>query len=508
MLNHLVQALAPALSLLWLAVALPLFAALAIVVRQLAGVHGDDSEAATAGLARGAALASLVLLLALAVAADVAKATQAVGHWFAVPGFAIPLSFASDLRALGFAIVVAFIGWVTLVFSTNYLHREAGFHRFFLAMSLFLAGMQLIVLADNAVLAFVGWELCGLASWLLIGFADERPVATGNALFAFLANRVGDTGFLLTIGLAYWWVGGSEWTAIASGSLPETVKARMLALGLVTAALAKSAQLPFTPWIARALEGPTPSSAVFYGALMVHAGVILLIRIEPLLLQVPDMMIALALAGLATAVYGWLCGRVQSDVKSALVYATVMQVGLMVAACGLGWFTLAAWHLALHALWRGYQFLMAPSYLLLAPDAAKTAARLPPLLTRRVTLYTAVLQGFWLDRLARGLLLRPTLSLGRDMRQLDDRVIDRLLGVPPDAARGTPPLGSGVAGRALMRLSELAQQVEDRLVLQSGGGAMARGLRRLGDAIRSLEDLIEQPRYLMLMVMATFVVIL
>jgi len=215
-----------------------------------------------------------------------------------------------------------------------------------------------------------------------------------------------------------------------------------------------------------------------------------------------------ALAGLATAVYGWLCGRVQSDVKSALVYATVMQVGLMVAACGLGWFTLAAWHLALHALWRGYQFLMAPSYLLLAPDAAKTAARLPPLLTRRVTLYTAVLQGFWLDRLARGLLLRPTLSLGRDMRQLDDRVIDRLLGVPPDAARGTPPLGSGVAGRALMRLSELAQQVEDRLVLQSGGGAMARGLRRLGDAIRSLEDLIEQPRYLMLMVMATFVVIL
>ena len=204
MLNGFLQAFAPALSLVWLAVALPLLAVLAIGLRLLLGVHGDDSEAATAGLARGAALASLVLLLALAVgaAATPAQAPQAFGNWFAVPGFAVPLSFAGDLRSVLFAVVVAFIGWVTLVFSTNYLHREAGFHRFFFAMSLFLAGMQLIVLAGNAVLAFVGWELCGLASWLLIGFSDERPVATGNALFAFLANRVGDAGFLAAIGLA------------------------------------------------------------------------------------------------------------------------------------------------------------------------------------------------------------------------------------------------------------------------------------------------------------------
>ena len=506
MLNCIVEALALAGTLLPLVVVLPLMAALAIGARLVAGVHGDESEPATAGLARGAGLASLLLLAALAVGsfAATAKGSQAFGEWFAAPGFAVNLSFASDTRSLLLAGVVAFVGWVTLVFSTNYLHREAGFHRFFLAMCLFLAGMQLIVLSGNAVLGFVGWELCGLSSWLLIGFSDERPLATGNALFAFLANRIGDAGFLLAIGLAYWWVGSAEWSAIASGSLPESVKARMLALGLVAAALAKSAQLPFTPWIARALEGPTPSSAVFYGAVMVHAGVILLIRIEPLLLQVPDMMIALAFAGLATAVYGWLCGRVQSDVKSALVYATVMQVGLMVASCGLGWFEFAAWHLALHALWRGYQFLMAPSYLLLAPRPA----RLPPSLTQNVPLYTAVLQGFWLDRLARGLLLRPTLSLGHDMRRLDDRVIDRLLGVPQESRRGIAMSGNGVAGRALTVLSEWLQLVEDRLVLQSGGGVMTRGLRRVGDAIRVLEGLLEEPRYLMLMVMATFVVIL
>ena len=506
MLNCVLDALAQSSSLVGLAVLLPLLAMALIGVRCALAVSGDDSEPLTADLARGAALGGVVLLAALTLGSFSEGALRNVsyGDWLAVSGFVIPLSFAADTLSLSIAMLVAFIGWVTLVFSTQYLHREPGFHRFFLAMSMFLAGMLLIVLAGNAVLTFVGWELCGLASWLLIGFADERPAATGNALFAFIANRVGDAGFLLAIGLAFWWLGSAEWSAIASGTIPETVKARMLALGLVTAALAKSAQLPFTPWIARALEGPTPSSAVFYGAVMVHAGVFLLIRSGPLLMQVPDMAAGVAFAGIATAVYGWLCGRVQSDVKSALVYATVTQVGLMVASCGLGWFTLAAWHLALHALWRGYQFLMAPSYLLLAPRPAE----LPAILTRSVTLYTAALQGFWLDRLARGLLLRPTLSLGHDMRRMDDRVIDRALGVPQDPSRVKAVHGDGFAGRSLLALAALLQHVENRLVLQAGGGAVGRALQQAGHAIRVLEGLLEEPRYLMLMVMATFVVIL
>ena len=506
MLTCLLDILAQLAALTGLAVLMPLLAMAVIAIRGGQAISGDDSEPFTAGLARGAALGCVVLLAVLTLGSFGESALRSVssGEWFAVPGFAVPLSFATDTLSLSVAMLVAFIGWVTLVFSTHYLHREAGFHRFFLAMSMFLAGMLLIVLAGNAILAFVGWELCGLASWLLIGFADERPVATGNALFAFLANRVGDAGFLLAIGLAFWWLGSAEWSAIAGGTIPETVKARMLALGFVIAALAKSAQLPFTPWIARALEGPTPSSAVFYGAVMVHAGVFLLIRIGPLLMQVPDMAAGVALAGFATALYGWLCGRVQTDVKSALVYATVTQVGLMVAACGLGWFTLAAWHLTLHALWRGYQFLMAPSYLLLAPRPAA----LPALLTRSVPLYTAALQGFWLDRLARGLLLRPTLSLGHDMRRIDDQVIDRAIGVPQDPSRVRSIVGSGVAGRMLLAGSNLLQQVEDRIVLQAGDGVMARTLRQMGQAIRVLEGLLEEPRYLMLMVMATFVVIL
>lgn len=476
---------------------LPLCAAAAIAVRLLAGLAGDASEAATAAIARAAALAAFLLLALLLVVRALGGLPERIvlGDWFAVAGLRVPLSFACDGRALGFGALAAFLCWVTLVFATRYLHREAAFHRFFFALSLFLCGMLLIALAGNAALAFVGWELAGITSWLLIGYADERPAATANALFVFLANRIGDAGFMLAIGLAFWWTGSLEWSALAAGVPPQSVAARMLTLGLVIAALAKSAQLPFSPWIARALEGPTPSSAVFYGAVMVHAGVFLLIRNEALLLKVPDMMAGLVAIGLASALYGWLCGRVQSDVKSALVYGALLQTGLMVAACGMGWFDLAAWHLAAHALWRGYQFLLAPSWLALASSPPPP----PPFVAGSVPLYTAALQGFWLDRLAAGLLLRPTLSLGRDVRRFDEQVIDRAIGDPGHAP--------GLGGRLLERLGRQLQRIDERLIFEGGGGTLGALLRRAGDAVRVVETLLEEPRYLMLMVMATFVVI-
>ncbi|MBK9445401.1 MAG: hypothetical protein IPO00_04470 [Betaproteobacteria bacterium] len=506
------EALAASVSLIWLVPLLPLLAALAIAVRLGFAVSGDDSEGATVALARGAALGVLVLLAALVCGAIGAEIPAVVSHgtWMNVPGVLVPISFTVDALSLSVACVVAFIGWAALHFSAAYLHREPGFHRFFLALCLLLGGMLLLVFAGNALVAFVGWELCGISSWMLIGFADERPTATGNALFGFITNRIGDAGFLLGIGLAFWWVESVEWSVIASGTIPETVKARLLVLGFVTAALAKSAQLPFTPWIARALEGPTPSSAVYYGAVMVHAGVYLLLRCEPLLLQVPDVMAALAMAGAATAIYAWLCGRVQTDVKTALLYATVSHVGLMVLACGLGWFALAQAYLLLHALWRGYQFLLAPSYLLLAPSHGTP---LPQWLTGNAFLYTAALQRFWIDRVADGLLTRPTLALGRDVRAFDDRVLDRLIGAPREVRGAVPELagrvaGHGLAGRTLLRFSDLLQAFEMRLILEGEGGAMARLLQRVGVALKAIEALLEQPRYLMLMVMATFVVII
>ncbi len=503
--------LLPLADWVWLVPLLPLLAAGFIVARVLCGRGGGDgAEPATAKAAQGAAVVGLLLLLALDLGAFLAGAPgyRRLGTWFASGELAIHVSFLLDTLALAAATVVAFVAWATLRFAVRYLHREADFHRFFMAMSLFLAGMQLIVLAGGGMLAFVGWELAGMASFLLIGYAWRRPVATGNALFAFVANRIGDAGFLLGLGLAAWWFGSFEWPVLAGKGLAP-VTARLLAFGFVVAALAKSAQLPFTPWIARALEGPTPSSAIFYGAVMVHAGVYLLLRLEPVLVQAPDVMAGLAVAGAVTAAYAWLCGLVQTDVKSSLIFATVFQVGLMFVAIGLGWFSLAAVHLCLHALWRAWQFLLAPSWLHMTAAAPAPA---PAWLRRRQWLYTAALQRFWLDGLAGSLLSQPTGLLARDVRGLDERFLDHAIG-EPGRGRSLDPerplvVGDGVAGHLLARAAERLQALEIHLSLRGRGGAAERLLQRLGGYLRHVESLLEQPRYLMLAVMATFVVIL
>jgi len=505
--------LATVTRVVWLVPLLPLLAALLIAVCLLLRRGGDDAgEPLTAGIASGAALAALLLLalLDLAALAGLLPGHLAFGDWLHIGSVPVHLSFVLDAYSLPAATLVTLISWIAIRFSATYLHRESGFQRFFLGLCLFLAGMLLIVLAGNAVLTFVGWELAGFSSWLLIGYAWERPLATRNALFAFITNRVGDAGLMLGIGLAVWSAGTLEWAWLVGDGSMSKVTVRLLAVGFVVAALVKSAQLPFTPWIGRALEGPTPSSALFYGSLLVHAGVYLLCRLQGLLLQVPDLMALLAVIGLLTAAYGSLCGLVQSDVKSALVFATVSQVGLMVLCCGLGLFWLAACHAGLHASWRAYQFLLAPAYMHLVRRPARP---LPRWLATRHWCYTAVLQRFWIEPLANSLLTRPTLALGRDVRALDERFIDPLLGAPRDEERSTTAAadelirGHGVAGRALFAFASRLQALENRLLL-GDGGTLGGHLQRLGHYADAVESLLEQPRYLMLMVMATFAVIL
>jgi len=359
------------------------------------------------------------------------------------------------------------------------------------------------------LLAFVGWEMCGVASFLLIGYAWQRPVASGNGLFAFVTNRAGDSGFLLALGFSAAWLGSFEWTDINAASGQSLLAVRFLLIGFVLAALVKSAQFPFTPWIARALEGPTPSSAIFYGAVLVHAGIYLLLRLSPLLQQVPDVMLALIFVGAVTAFYCWLCGLVQTDVKSALVFATVFQVALMLIAIGLGWTTWALIHLCLHAAWRTWQFLMSPSWLVLT--RGRPAAP-PRWLQKQQWLYTAALQRFWLDKLGDALLVRPTQTFAQDVRGLEESFIDRLLGQPgkgkPLQAEQPLIVGDGLPGVALARSAESLQQLENRLSLRGRGGLAEQFLQRAGLYLRILENLLEQPRYLMMAVMATFVVIL
>lgn len=503
---------------------LPLLAAGLVALLYLVGIaRGEAGEPWTAGVAVWPAALALLIMLGLDIAALAGGTPGSVklGYWLVSGSLALAASFMVDALALSIGTLVALIVFITLRFSVNYMHREAGFHRFFLAMCLFAAGMQLIVLAGNMAFTFIGWELTGIGAYLLIGYAYDRATASDNALRALLNNRIGTAGFVLGIALAFAWLGGLEWSALPEQSRQFTsLAATLLGFGFVLAALAKSAQVPFAPWLARALEGPTPSSAVFCGALMVHAGVYLLIRMAPLLEQAPALMGLLLILGALTALYGHLAGLTQTDVNSALIFATTGQVGLMFLACGLGWFEWAAWHLALHAAFRSYQFLAAPSYLHLIGAAARPV---PEWLAHWQRLYTAAVQRFWLEPLTDWLLVRPTQALAQDMRAVDEQAVSRLLGLPEQAKAaalldpaGQPrPMvaqeavrGRGAAGELLAWLADRLDRFERHCLLQAGGGRLAWLLQGLGRWLLAVEGLLERPRYLLLLVLATVVVIL
>ena len=256
---------------------------------------------------------------------------------------------------------------------------------------------------------------------------------------------------------------------------------------------------------------------------MVHAGVYLVIRLEPLFSQVPVLLILIGLLGLVTALYAWLVGLVQTDIKSSLIFSTTAQVGLMFVECGLGWFDLAAWHLGLHAVWRSYQFLHAPALLQMVSGAARPA---PAWLRDKPRLYGVVLQRFWLDQIADWLLARPTNSLAQDLQDFDQRVLTRMVGLPdqsgslnslasweaqqqnPSDADSAASRGRGMAGRLMEWLASLLYWFEEHLVLKGAGEGLRQAIDLIGGYLKRAEDLLSQPRYLLLLIMITFVVII
>lgn len=269
----------------------PFLAAAWIVIGFIFGWNrGEKGERETAFVAVTANTLSLLGMLALAIYDAIAGAP---GHvvlfpWLHSGEYYAFVSFTLDKLSLSFGVVIATITLLVTRFSVNYLHREIGFQRFFIVLSLFSCAMLLIVLSGSALLGFIGWEMAGISSYMLIGYAWHRETAAEGATRAFVTNRFGDTGYLFGMFVAFVWLKSTEWDVLLQrhAEMPGLVVG-IMAMGFMLAALVKSAQFPFTAWITRALEGPTPSSAVFYGSVMVHVGIYLLLRIEPLLVQAP-----------------------------------------------------------------------------------------------------------------------------------------------------------------------------------------------------------------------------
>jgi NAD(P)H-quinone oxidoreductase subunit 5 len=339
--------------------------------------------------------------------------------------YTFAIKFVFDRLSVPFTLVTFLLCGTVGSFATRYMHREPGYNRFFAQYALFLLGMVMAALAGTIETLFAGWELVGLSSALLVAFFQERPAPPKNGLRVWVVYRVSDAALLLAALLLHHHFGQGDFdylTGYATGGAGEEVRAwphgqlvgdvlthpeMLFAVGLLLllAAAGKSALVPFSGWLPRAMEGPTPSSAVFYGALSVHLGAYLLLRVSPLL-AVSDWLAGIVVAlGLVTALYAYVTGSVQTDIKSALSFASLAQVGIIVAEIGVGVWVPFMWYVAVvhlvgHACMRTLQFVRAPSLL---TDYRTLENAIGARLPRRPGLWEALLPaaaGAWVYRLA------------------------------------------------------------------------------------------------------------
>lgn len=315
-------------------------------------------------------LISALAVLGVMLGFNLTHVPVEVGDWVHIPHYHFHIKFLFDRLSVPFVILTFLLCGTVGAFAARYMHREPGFTRFHLCYAIFVLGMVLTSLAGTIETLFMGWELVGLSSALLVAFFHERAAPPRNGLRVWVVYRVSDAALLLAaIAMHHLHGHGDFDELLGANSWPEGVSHltdwQTLVVGglLLLAAAGKSALVPFSSWLPRAMEGPTPSSAVFYGALSVHLGAFLLLRFSPLLDASPILRVAVVGVGLVTAVFAAIAVRVQTDIKSDLSFASLIQVALIVVEIGLGFRYLALIHILGHGCFRTLQFLRAPSLL-------------------------------------------------------------------------------------------------------------------------------------------------
>ena len=369
----------------------------------------------------------LAALLWKFAASSSAAVVVPFGNWFAVQDYSFPLVLVADHFSLPFLAMTVVLSGLIGQFSATYLHREPGFFRFFVLLHLFAFGSLLAFAAGSFDLLAAGWEIVGITSVLLIGFFQLRPAPVENGLRVFAVYRACDIGLLVGLFAMHQWAG----TAMFSGSFPLLTgkQSLVVCLLLLLAASGKAAQVPFSGWLPRAMEGPTPSSAIFYGAISVHAGAYLLLRIQPLLAQSALASALVILIGVATAIHGTIVGRASADAKSSLAYASLTQVGVIFVEIGIGWTSVALVHILGHATVRTMQFLRAPSMLhdyhqmhsAIGDHAATSRTQFEDMLPEnvRLWLYRWAFDRGHLDTILDRWLVQPLLDLSMLFARLD-----------------------------------------------------------------------------------------
>nr|WP_202449659.1 NADH-quinone oxidoreductase subunit L [Streptomyces sp. SID4917] len=289
---------------------------------------------------------------------------QHLFSWIPVESFQADVAFQLDQLSMTFVLLITGVGTLIHIYSIGYMEHDERRRRFFGYLNLFLAAMLLLVLADNYLLLYFGWEGVGLASYLLIGFWQHKPSAATAAKKAFLVNRVGDMGLSIAVMLMFTTFGTFAFGPVL-GSTGDATEGKMTAIGLMLllAACGKSAQVPLQSWLGDAMEGPTPVSALIHAATMVTAGVYLIVRSGAIFNAAPDAQLVVVVVGAVTLLFGAIVGCAKDDIKKALAGSTMSQIGYMILAAGLGpiGYVFAIMHLVTHGFFKAGLFLGAGS---------------------------------------------------------------------------------------------------------------------------------------------------
>ncbi|HWC14503.1 MAG TPA: proton-conducting transporter membrane subunit [Actinomycetota bacterium] len=350
----------------WLVAAIPGFSLAAAALATADRVAGGRLVAPRL-LARvavwGVGLSALCAVLAAAISfGDPEPRIVTLGRWLTTGSLSVDIGFQLDPLSATMAVIIAGLSWLVARFSVNYLHNEPGFGRYFTVLPLFVGAMLILVLAENFLMLFVAWEVVGACSYLLIAFYRDRTSAGEAGTRAFVLNRVGDAGLLAGIFILATHNQGLSYAEVLGSPLSQAT-ATAVGLCFLLGAAGKSAQMPLGGWLARAMEGPTPSSALIHGATMVTAGVYLVVRSAPIYERAPIALVAVGAIGALTALYGQLAGLTQTDIKGMLAASTNAHLGFMLLLCGLGLYPIAIFHLVAHAFYKTNLFLTAPSIL-------------------------------------------------------------------------------------------------------------------------------------------------
>src|SRR6266851_3204886 len=349
------------LRLSWLLLAFPIFGATVLLV----GGRRTDRWGHLLGVAMPVAAFVYGVIAFFTLLGDTHRSQdQHLYSWIPVAGFQVNMNLLVDQLSICFVLLITGVGSLIIIYSVGYMAHDSERRRFFGYMNLFVAAMLLLVLADDYLVLYVGWEGVGLASYLLIGFWQFRPSAAVAAKKAFVVNRVGDAGLTLAIFLMF-----SEFGTVSFSGVFGSVRsggsgvATALGLLLLLGACGKSAQVPLQSWLLDAMEGPTPVSALIHAATMVTAGVYLLVRSNPILALAPDARLAISIVGAVTLLWGAIIGSAKDDIKKSLAGSTMSQIGYMHLGAGLGpaGYVFAIAHLLAHGFFKAGLFLGAGS---------------------------------------------------------------------------------------------------------------------------------------------------